>query len=77
MAHCNQGGFHLFILGHSIPQADKTELIKAFRGASAGPMLSLARHGEPRVEAADYAIPVDGPAEFLTTVATILQAKGA
>ena len=75
IARCNQGGFHLFILGHSIPEADKSELIKAFRGAGSAPVLSLGRHGEPPVVAADYEIPVDGPAEFLSTVAMILQKK--
>lgn len=75
IARCNQGGFHLFILAHSIPQADKSDLIKVFRGACAGPVLSLARHGEPPVAAAEYEIPVDGPAEFLSTVARILEKK--
>ena len=75
IAKCSQGDFHLFILGHSIPQADKGKLIKAFRISSAGPVLSLARLGEPPVEAADYEMPMDGPAEFLTMVARILQKK--
>src|SRR5690348_11946100 len=30
--HCRASGFDLFILGHSIPEMDKLELMKTFRG---------------------------------------------
>ncbi|HLY91983.1 MAG TPA: hypothetical protein VKQ89_01880, partial [Candidatus Angelobacter sp.] len=31
IAHCNTPDFDLFVLGHSIPVADKEELIRTFR----------------------------------------------
>lgn len=71
VARCKEGSFHLFILGHSIPDADKNELIKAFRNTNDAPVLSLQRHGERQVHNADFEVPVDDPAEFLQTVAQI------
>lgn len=72
VARCKNGGFDLFILGHSIPDPDKDELIKVFRYANAAPVVSLRRHGELRVHTADFEVPVDDPSEFLKTVGTIL-----
>lgn len=69
---CKRDIFDLFILGHSIPDPDKKELIKIFRIANRAPVLSLRRHGEIPVAIADYQIPVDDPVEFLKTVAKIL-----
>jgi len=43
---CRNGGFDLFVLGHSIPATDKNELIKTFRDNCPAPILSLERHGE-------------------------------
>jgi DNA-binding response OmpR family regulator len=72
VARCKAGGFDLFILGHSIPDLDKDELIKAFRNANSAPVVSLQRHGELPVHNADFEVPVDDPAEFLKTVGGIL-----
>lgn len=69
---CKRDGFDLFILGHSIPDPDKKELIRIFRMANHSPVLSLSRHGETPMVAADYQAPVDDPVEFLRTVAAIL-----
>lgn len=71
-ASCKNGGFDLFILGHSIPDPDKKELIEAFRSANSAPVVSLRRHGEVPVNNADFEVPVDDPAEFLRTVNSIL-----
>ncbi len=76
MARCKAEKFDLFILGHSIPDPDKNELIKAFRKVNGTPVLSLRRYGEIPAAKADHEIPVDDPAEFLRTVAKIL-GKGA
>jgi len=72
LERCRKGGFDLFILGHSIPDLDKKELIKSFRNSNGAPVLSLLRQGELPVSVADYQAPVDNPAEFLKTVGEIL-----
>ena len=48
LASCRDGGFDLFILGHSIPHDDKLALIEAFRAHCSAPIVSLERHGEAR-----------------------------
>ena len=70
IARCKEGAFDLLILGHSLPTADKQELIAVFRRSSAAPILSLRRQGEPTV-AADYNTFSDTPEELLKTVANI------
>lgn len=69
---CRAGGFKLFILGHSIPLADKHQLIKISRVNCPAPILSLERAGEPRVDSADYHVLVDDPQELIEKVAEIL-----
>lgn len=73
VARCKDGEFDLFILGHSIPDGDKSELVKAFRKCNGTPVLSLRRDGEMPVYKTDYEVSVDDPSEFLKTVAEILR----
>lgn len=68
---CNSGPFDLFILGHSIPAADKAKLMKAFRSNSASPILSLWHQHEPIVEDAEYLAFSDNPDDLLRSVAAI------
>src|SRR5215467_13633933 len=72
IAHCNTPDFDLFILGHSIPVADKLELMKTFRKSCPAPILSLERLGEEKVRSDFHASP-DRPEEFLATVEGILE----
>ncbi len=54
MARCKRGDFDLFLLGHSIPHADKQELVATFRRHCRGPIISLRRNaGEQPVDGAD------------------------
>ena len=76
VAHCKHPGFDLFILGHSIPIADKEELIRTFRENCPAPILSLERHGEERILCDFHASP-DDPEDFLATVDKILHRNGA
>ena len=69
--HCRQSGFDLFILGHSIPEADKLHLIKTFRENCPAPILSLERHGEDYVPCDFHASP-DDPERFIGVVDDIL-----
>jgi len=71
IAHCRASDFDLFILGHSIPETDKLELIKAFRENCPAPILSLERHGENRVPCDFHASP-DDPEELMKTVDRIV-----
>ena len=71
IAHCHAGSFELFILGHSIPQDDKLELIKIFRQNCIAPILSLDHFAEDTVPSDFHASP-DNPERLLKTVDQIL-----
>lgn len=71
---CRQSDFDLFILGHSIPDADKLSLITTFRENCSAPILSLERHGEDYVQCDFHASP-DDPAKFVEVVDNILAGK--
>jgi CheY-like chemotaxis protein len=50
-----RGKFDLFILGHSVPQADKEELVAAFRKQNPAPIVSLRQSaGDQLVDGADF-----------------------
>lgn len=75
IARCRHGAVDLFILGHSLPYADKQKLIKAFRRNCTAPILSLCRQGERIVASADYHTLSDDPNSLLSSVADILAPK--
>jgi CheY-like chemotaxis protein len=55
LEECKKAGFDLFILGHSIPYEEKGEMVKTFRQACTGVVISLQRGAsEPRVVTADF-----------------------
>jgi CheY-like chemotaxis protein len=70
---CQAGGFDLFILGHSIPQEDKLDLIRCFREKNPGaPVIALAHpHELPLKEVDRYLDPSD-PAELLRSLAFLI-----
>lgn len=68
---CQESGFDLFILGHSIPESDKLHLIMKFRETCAAPILSLERLGEKRIPCDFHATP-DDPKNFIEVVDNIL-----
>lgn len=72
--HCKNGSFDLFILGHSIADKDKLQLIEAFRNNCPAPILSLERIGENQVPCDFHASP-DDPGKFLQVVDDILTGK--
>jgi CheY-like chemotaxis protein len=72
LEHCKRGNFDLFLLGHSIPHADKQQLVTAFRRKCRAPIISLRRSaGEQLVDGADHYIEPD-PDPLLTLVRRIL-----
>ena len=76
-ARCDEGNFDLFILGHSIPEDDKRELMRMFRANCAAPVLALRRQGEDPPTGADNVVFSFNPAELLKTVAQILSRTAA
>ena len=71
---CQQAHFDLCILGHSIPEKDKLNLIKTFRSNCAAPIVSLERIGEKQVPCDFHASP-DDPARFVAVVDNILAGR--
>lgn len=71
---CQNSDFDLFILGHSIPEKDKLNLIKTFRSNCAAPIVSLERMGEKQVLCDFHASP-DDPAKFIQVVDDILAGR--
>ena len=70
--HCKDGNFDLFILGHSIPDKDKRQLISVFHGDCQAPVLALRRHGENAPDNADHHAYPDDIEGLLKTVNKIL-----
>ena len=58
--HCKQGGFDVFILGHSIPYDEKRKMVEIFRQVCPAPIISLRRGAsEQMVDGADFHIESD------------------
>lgn len=71
---CRNGGFDLFVLGHSIPASDKVALIETFRDNCPAAILSLERFGEEKV-ASNFHVSPDDPEKFLRVVEDILAGR--
>lgn len=68
---CKRGGFDLFVLGHSIPHADKRNMVDAFRRACPAPIISLSRGAsEQWVDGAEFHVDPD-PEPLLELVARV------
>lgn len=70
---CKPAQFDLLILGHSIPENDKKQLMTAFRAVGAAPVLALRRHGEVVPDDADAHVYPDDIDALLDTVDSILK----
>jgi DNA-binding response OmpR family regulator len=71
LRQCNEGGFDVFILGHSIPDQDKRKMVEAFQSERPAPIISLTRGAsEQRVDGANYHIDPD-PEALLKLLAEI------
>ena len=80
MGKCRDGALgscDLVVLGHSIPFADKRQLIRAFRVNVGAPILCLLMPHEPVESGVDYVAFSDSPAKLLYNVATILARSAA
>jgi DNA-binding NtrC family response regulator len=75
IAACESGPFDVFVLGHSIPIADKQEMVQAFRRRCPGVIISLRRGlGDELVVGADFHIDPD-PEQLLSRIASIVKEK--
>ncbi|HEY2115330.1 MAG TPA: hypothetical protein VGJ51_09580 [Candidatus Angelobacter sp.] len=72
---CENGKFDLVILGHSIPTADQTFIIKQLKALSCTPILALRRPHDGPLEAAEYNLDPDDPERFLSYVKEITNHK--
>ena len=70
---CKSALFDLFILGHSIPDSDKRELMNIFRARCPAPVLALRRHGEAALSGADAHTYPDEIEDLLSMVDTMLK----
>lgn len=71
LEHCKQGGFDLFVLGHSIPDEEKHRMVQEFRQLCEAPIISLRRSaGEGLVDGADFHIEPD-PEPLVKLIANV------
>ncbi len=72
-AACEKRGFQLFILGHSIPEKDKLELVACFRGVNPkAQVIALTRAGEVRLKEVDTYINPGDPEELVRAISRVL-----
>ncbi len=66
--------FDLVLMGHSMPQKDKTALLHALRPKCTAPLLSIRRHGDDPLPGAEYSVDShDGPAVLIEAVIQALK----
>lgn len=66
--------FDLVVMGHSMPQKDKTALLAALRANCTAPLLSIRRHGDgPLPESKISVDSLDGPVVLLDAVKEALE----
>lgn len=77
LQQCSKGTrFDLFVLGHSIPGAEKNVLIAAFRSHCSAPVVALSKMGEEPAAGADFQIePEPGP--LLDVISRIIDGEAA
>lgn len=72
---CKKGRFDLVIMGHSIPSADKSAIVKQLRAVCETPILALRRPNEPPIKTAEYNLDSGDPQRFLGYVKEITNHK--
>jgi len=73
---CENGKFDLVILGHSIPTADQTFIIKQVKALSDASVLALRRPHDGPLEIAEHNLDPGDPERFLSYVKQITSHKG-
>jgi len=73
---CEKSEFDLVIMGHSIPPAEREQLIRQLRAVCSTPILALRRANEPLLRTADYNLDSGDPAHFRSYILGILGHHG-
>jgi DNA-binding response OmpR family regulator len=75
MEICNaRQDFDLILMGHSIPQKDKTALIAAIRPKCDAPLLSILRRGDAPMQEASYTVDsMEGPKALVDAVNAVFK----
>jgi CheY-like chemotaxis protein len=61
--------FDVVIMGHSMPQSDKTALVRALRSKCEAPVVSIRKAGDSPMPQADYSVDAqEGPKALLDAV---------
>jgi DNA-binding NtrC family response regulator len=77
LEECQKGNFAVFILGHSIANSEKKQMVTIFKQFCPAPVISLRRNaGEEIVEGADYHIQAE-PERLLKLVAEVIRGNAA
>ena len=77
LQYCQDGTrFDLFVLGHSIPGAEKLTLIAGFRARFSAPVIALKRVGEEASADVDFYIEPE-PAQLLAVISGIISGHAA
>jgi DNA-binding response OmpR family regulator len=69
---CRSRKFDLVIIGHSIPEKDKEQIIRVVREVCETPVLALLRPSERPLKMANYNHELMHPEQFLSLVKTIV-----
>jgi len=72
---CERGGFDLFVIGHSVPEAEVDEMIGAWRRGCDAPIVFVLRNGNREREGGHHYVNSLDPDELVETVTTILGDK--
>ena len=68
--------FDLVVMGHSMPQKDKTALVRALRSKCNAPLVTIRKAGESPMAGADCSVEAyEGPKVFLDAVKKVLGVK--
>lgn len=73
--HCKTADYDLAIIGHSIPDGDKEQMIKELRNVCSAPVLALTKPNEEPLKIADYNVDAFNPDGFLQFVDEIVGPK--
>ena len=62
----------LLVLGHSVPQSEKRDIVARYHQFNDSPVLSLLRPGQTKLPEVEYGIEYLNPEALLKTVTSIL-----
>src|SRR5262245_13230965 len=70
---CKKGGFDLFLVGHSIADAEVDDMIAAWRRRCSAPIILIRRSFDHARDGTSHYVDSLDPNELMKTVATVLE----